>query len=136
MRGTDVLRDFDFGWIEETAGVVLDVDDKGVDLGGVGQPDELFELVRAEGPRVDVESSDGFGRGRIVEQRLRQNVSQLHAAEPHAVGGGWQTLRKKAPTHSPGPEQEHACLPSQTHRGEQHRELAPDPARIKTSLTS
>src|SRR2546430_17245371 len=95
MRGTDVLRDLNFGWIEETAGVVLDVDDKGVDLGGVGQPDELFELARAEGPRVDVESSDRFRRGRVVEQRFRQNVSQLHAAEPQAVGRDRQALRKK-----------------------------------------
>ena len=66
-RGADFLCDFDCGRIEQAARVVFHVHHEGVDLGRVGQSHEMFQLVRTERPRVDVDGLDGFGGRRVVE---------------------------------------------------------------------
>ena len=103
--------------IEQAAGVVLDVDHEGVDLGRVGEVHEVPQLVRAERPRVHVQRLDAARRRE--QERLRLRVSRV---DPEA---GWQLvgrdrrraqravgnrlLRKEAATRCErGPEQQQA----------------------------
>ena len=81
----DLLRDFDFGGIEQAARVVLHVDDERIDLRRICQPDELGQLARSKRPRVDVERLDRLER-LGVEHRIGQDVAQLDAAQPHRLG--------------------------------------------------
>src|SRR5438445_691618 len=120
----------------KTARVILDVDHERVDLGRVRETDQLRELAGAKRPRVDVQGLDRFGRLLVIEERLWQDVPQLDSAELELVGRRGQLLGKKAATACRGPEQESACLPSQLHRGHQHRKLTPNRARIKPSFAS
>ena len=129
FRRADVLRDFHVRGIEQAAGIVLHVDDEGVDFGGIGETDELRELAPAECPCIDVQRFDRLGGRTVVEQRLGENVAQLDATQPHAVGRSRQLLRKKAATDSRGPEQDGAHLASEPHRGHQHKKRAPNAAR-------
>ena len=98
--GPDLPRRRDFRAIGEVAGVVLHVDDEGVDLGPIGQLHQLVKALPAERPRVD---EDRAHDGNSARAGL-DHVSEVFDGDlPQAPGGtfaqAWNTgelLRARA----------------------------------------
>ncbi len=104
--------------VQQAPRVVLHVDHEGVDLGGVGERDQLPQFGRAERPGVHVQALDGAAGGE--QHRFLLHVADLDGAERHlrlvGRGGGVAPLCKKAATRDERGQQEGTYLPGHHHK--------------------